>query len=73
MLATTSASNSPNPAGTMIGQSTQVDTFFGDTPAGHMNAAVVTNTGGNGAHENMMPYLCVSFIISLYGIYPSPT
>jgi microcystin-dependent protein len=73
MLATTGTSNSPNPAGNLIGQSTQAQVFFGDPPSGHMNPAVVSQTGGSQAHENMMPYLCIAFIISLYGIYPSPT
>ncbi|CAN5846978.1 tail fiber protein [soil metagenome] len=27
--------------------------------------------GGSQPHDNMMPYQCVTFIISLYGIYPS--
>ena len=27
--------------------------------------------GANEAHNNVMPYLCVNFIISLFGIYPS--
>lgn len=31
------------------------------------------NTGGNQPHENMMPFLVVSFIISLFGIFPSQT
>jgi microcystin-dependent protein len=30
-------------------------------------------TGGNQPHTNLQPYLCVDFIISLFGIYPSPT
>lgn len=30
-------------------------------------------TGGNQPHENFQPYLCVSFIISLFGVFPSPT
>ena len=29
--------------------------------------------GGSQPHENFMPYLCVNFIISLFGIFPSPT
>jgi microcystin-dependent protein len=29
--------------------------------------------GGSQPHTNMQPYLCVSFIISLFGIFPSPT
>jgi microcystin-dependent protein len=28
-------------------------------------------TGGSQPHENMQPFLCISFIISLYGIFPS--
>ena len=30
------------------------------------------NSGGSQPHENRMPYLAVNFIISLYGIFPSP-
>lgn len=30
----------------------------------------VTNTGGNTPHNNLMPSLCVSFIICLKGAYP---
>lgn len=29
--------------------------------------------GGSQPHENFMPYLCVNFIISLFGIFPSAT
>lgn len=31
----------------------------------------VKPAGGGEAHDNMQPFLCVSFIISLFGIYPS--
>lgn len=30
-------------------------------------------TGGSQPHTNFQPYLCVDFIISLFGIFPSPT
>lgn len=36
-------------------------------------AAAVSPTGGSQPHSNFMPYLCLDFIISLYGIFPSPT
>jgi microcystin-dependent protein len=29
--------------------------------------------GGNQAHQNLQPYLCVAFIISLFGVFPTPT
>ena|SRR5215213_10385480 len=30
-------------------------------------------TGGSQPHNNFMPYLCLNFIISLFGLFPSPT
>ncbi|MFF2158148.1 phage tail protein [Paenibacillus chitinolyticus] len=35
-----------------------------------MSALTVSSAGGNQPHSNMMPTLSVSFIISLYGVYP---
>jgi microcystin-dependent protein len=45
----------------MMYQST-ADTF--------MNPSVLGMSGGNSPHSNMQPYLCVSFIICLEGMYP---
>src|SRR5262245_3462072 len=30
-------------------------------------------TGGSQPHTNFQPYLCVNFIVSLFGLFPSPT
>ena len=35
-----------------------------------MDANAIGQTGGNQPHENMAPYLVISFIISLFGIFP---
>jgi microcystin-dependent protein len=35
-----------------------------------MAANAIGPAGGSQPHDNMMPYLCVSFIISLFGIFP---
>ena len=40
-------------------------------PNGTMNAAIVSSVGGNAAHDNIMPFLTISYIIALYGIYPT--
>jgi microcystin-dependent protein len=40
-------------------------------PAPSMNAALITPSGGSQAHDNMMPFLTVGFIIALLGIFPS--
>ena len=36
-----------------------------------MNAAAMVPTGGSQPHDNMAPFLVVSFIISLFGIFPT--
>jgi microcystin-dependent protein len=43
------------------------------TPAtvGNLLPQAVGNTGSNLPHSNMMPYLCVSFIIAMEGIFPT--
>jgi microcystin-dependent protein len=37
-----------------------------------LNGGSVSTVGGSQPHDNMQPYLVVSYIISLFGIYPSP-
>ncbi len=37
------------------------------------NPNTIQPTGGSQPHENLQPYLAFQFIISLFGIYPSPT
>ena len=36
-----------------------------------MKSTLLATSGGNQPHENMMPFLTINFIISLYGIYPT--
>jgi microcystin-dependent protein len=38
-----------------------------------MATQAVLATGGSQPHENFQPYLCIDFIISLFGIFPSPS
>ncbi len=69
----TNAANTPNPANNYLAESSQVSAFFGDNPSINMNANAVSSVGGNQSHSNLQPYLCVDFIISLFGIFPSPS
>jgi microcystin-dependent protein len=34
-------------------------------------SGTIANTGGSRSHTNLMPTLCIHFIIALFGIYPS--
>ena len=42
-------------------------------PTVFLNPASVTPAGGSQPHENCQPFLCVDYIISLFGLFPSPT
>jgi microcystin-dependent protein len=44
---------------------------FKAATGGTMNAAVVRNNSGGQPHDNMMPFAVVSFIIALFGVFPS--
>lgn len=44
-----------------------------DQPLTTLSPNAVAPSGGSQPHNNFQPYLCVNFIISLFGIFPSPT
>lgn len=73
LLASTSVANASSPAGALLAQSTAADLYIEDTTSVNLNALSVTAVGGSQPHTNFQPYLCVDFIISLFGIFPSPT
>jgi microcystin-dependent protein len=52
-----------------------VTLIFGPGPAASnlSPASVLPFNGGGQPHDNRQPYECLNFIISLFGIYPSPT
>ncbi|ACE85235.1 phage tail protein [Cellvibrio japonicus] len=41
------------------------------TNTGTLHPLAISSVGGNQPHENMMPFLCLSFIICLQGLFPS--
>ena len=70
MLGSTNTPTSPNPTSNVIGKSTQVDMFINAVPGDALAANAVTPVGGSQPHENVQPYLCINYIISLFGIFP---
>ena len=73
MVASLNAATSPTPTNQLIGKSTSIDAFINAQPTTALSNQAITPTGGSQPHENMQPYLCIDFIISLFGIYPSQT
>ena len=72
-LASTAAANSNSPANQVIAQSTQRAVYFESSPTTNLAPNAISPAGGSQPHTNFQPYLCVDFIISLFGIFPSPT
>lgn len=73
LFASSDVANSPNPAASVLARSAQVSIFINASPSVSMAPQFLGNTGGNQPHSNFQPYLCVEFIISLFGIFPSQT
>jgi microcystin-dependent protein len=42
-------------------------------PSVSMSAAAVGSSGGSQPHDNMVPFVAVNFIFSLFGVFPSQT
>lgn len=74
LVGTTSTSDASSPAGTAPAAPTTLDLYRpSTTPAATMATGALQPSGQSQPHHNMQPYLCVNFIISLFGIFPSPT
>lgn len=72
-LAANATSQDVSPATKTVGQSGSALIYIQDTTDTNMSPQAVTSVGGSQPHTNFQPYLCVDFIISLFGIFPSPT
>ena len=73
MLAHAGVGNDPNPQGTLLAESSAITAYQSGLPSSPMSPQAIGPIGGSQPHTNLQPYLCVDFIISLFGIFPSPT
>lgn len=62
-----------NPSNNVLATSTVVKPYAVESADTAMAASSIPPQGGSQPHENCQPFLCVNFIISLFGIFPSPT
>jgi microcystin-dependent protein len=74
LLATTNQAAQNPPAQQVLAQSPTQNAFpYGtDVPPATLNPGSISPVGGAQPHTNFQPYLCVNFIVSLFGIFPSP-
>jgi len=73
LLATQNGGTTTNPNPNLLSNSPSVQVYIEDITSANMSAQAISSVGGSQPHTNFQPYLCVDFIISLFGIFPSPT
>jgi microcystin-dependent protein len=72
LLASQSVADDPSPASKLLGESRPgTNSFYQDVTTNNMAASAITPVGGSQPHENRQPYLTISYIISLFGIFPT--
>jgi microcystin-dependent protein len=71
MLASANPGTQANAAGNTISSSPSINFYIeGIPPDASLNAGTLGPAGGGQPHENVQPYLCINYIISLFGIFP---
>jgi microcystin-dependent protein len=70
-LGTTSVPNDTNAANNVVGQASGFFPYQNAPPPATMATGSISPIGGSQPHTNFQPYLCVDFIISLFGIFPT--
>jgi microcystin-dependent protein len=66
-----------SPANAVLATATSSQTgiriYSAAAPNTALHTSAVSAAGGSQPHENVQPLLCINFIISLFGVFPSPT
>ncbi|MCK6624305.1 MAG: tail fiber protein [Anaerolineae bacterium] len=73
LLASANNASTANAAGSVLAQTPSYTPYFAASASTPFSPNAVTSVGGSQPHTNFQPYLCINFIISLFGIFPSPT
>lgn len=71
LAGSTDAATSSTPDGRVLAAASV--NVYGTDATGTMPAAAIPAAGGSGAHNNLQPYLTMTFCIALLGLYPSRT
>lgn len=70
LSASTDTASDTSPAGNVTATSGSGN-IYGNNIGVAMKGDAIGTTGGSQSHSNLMPTQCVSFIVSLFGVYPS--
>ena len=70
LVASINAATAPSPANNLIAKSPQIALFTNEVQAPGDPLNAILPVGGSQPHENCQPFVCVNFIISLFGQFP---
>jgi microcystin-dependent protein len=73
LLAAAVTGDAISPGGSVPANSFNITPYINDPPNANMNAGAIGPVGGSQPHTNFQPYLCINFIITPFGIFPSPS
>jgi microcystin-dependent protein len=73
LMATTAVGTQTTPGGNLLANSQGPQPYIQEDPDGNLNGQALSSAGGSQPHDNLQPFLGINFIISLFGIFPSPT
>jgi microcystin-dependent protein len=73
LLVTTAVGTAASPQDSLLAASGSSNVYRQGPGAVALSHQTVGPAGGSQPHTNLQPYLCVDFIISLFGIFPSPS
>lgn len=69
---TTENGTVPNPGDHVLATNTIIEPYaVNETLDASLASQSISNLGGSQSHTNLQPFLCINFIIALFGIYPS--
>ncbi len=71
LLASTNNALDASPTNNVLAAGISTKMYTEDVANQAMNSQAITPIGGNQPHDNMQPYLVITFIISLFGVFPS--
>ena len=72
-LCNAAAGSSDTPANNFWAAATGATNYDNGVPGAAMDPATIGSAGGSQPHDNMIPFLVINFIISLFGVFPSQT
>jgi microcystin-dependent protein len=60
-----------NPSNKFMSASLTGKAYAAATPDKFLFNQILSPVGGSQPHDNIQPYLCITFIISLFGVFPT--